>query len=282
MTLRLPLYQVDAFTRRVLGGNPAAVVPLESWPDDALLQAIARENNLSETAYLVREAAFGATVRYRLRWFTPAVEVDLCGHATLASAFVLFERLEREATRLVFSTRSGELLVERQRSTTAGEPDLLCMDFPARARRPVRPADRPGFAGQVREALGVTPLELWESTELMAVVGSEAEVRELRPDLTRLAGLHSHGVIVTAAAAPGSDVDFVSRFFCPNSGVPEDPVTGSTHCTMVPYWAERLGRTRLHARQVSARSGDLVGEHRGDRVLLAGHAVLYLEGTLQV
>jgi PhzF family phenazine biosynthesis protein len=259
--VRLSLFQVDAFTSRVFGGNPAAVVPLDGWLPDDTLQAIALENNLSETAFFVKEGP-----GYRLRWFTPTQEVDLCGHATLASAHVLFHYLSRGLERVEFATRSGPLRVTR-------EGDWLVMDFPSRPPRAFTPPL------ELAQALGASPREVLASRDWVAVFDSEAQVRALRPDLTLLSTLDTFAVTVTA---PGEDVDFVSRFFAPRVGVPEDPVTGSAHCSLVPYWAKRLGKTRLMARQVSARGGELRCEEQGDRVLIAGRAVLYLEGTLTV
>jgi PhzF family phenazine biosynthesis protein len=261
--MRLPLFQVDAFTSRVFGGNPAAVVPLDRWLPDATLQALALENNLSETAFFVREAA-----GHHLRWFTPTQEVDLCGHATLASAHVLFELLEPGLTRVEFATRSGTLTVTRE------EGGLLAMDFPARP--PTRCAPPAGLA----EALGARPREtLQGSRDLLAVFDTEAEVRALAPDMARLSALEVFAVVPTAR---GQDCDFVSRFFGPRVGVPEDPVTGSSHCSLVPYWAQVLGKRSLFARQVSARGGELHCEAQGERVRIAGHAALYLEGTLRL
>jgi PhzF family phenazine biosynthesis protein len=263
VSMRLPLFHVDAFTSRVFGGNPAAVVPLDTWLPDATLQAIALENNLSETAFFVREPA-----GHHLRWFTPTQEVDLCGHATLASAWVLFERLEPGLTRVEFATRSGTLTVTREAQ------GLLAMDFPARPPTACAPPE--GLA----EALGAAPLgTLQGSRDLLAVFDSEAQVRSLRPDMARLAALDVFAVVPTAR---GEDSDFVSRFFGPRVGVPEDPVTGSSHCTLVPYWARVLGKPRLFARQVSARGGELHCEAQGERVRIAGHAALYLEGTLRL
>lgn len=257
--MRTSIYQVDAFTSRVFAGNPAAVCPLEAWLDDATLQAVAAENNLSETAFFV-----GTNGQYDLRWFTPAVEVDLCGHATLASAHVIFEVLDPGLDVVSFSTRSGTLTVKKDGSRRA-------MDFPA------RPGRKCPVPETLRDGLGLNPEEVLLSRDYLAVVGSEAEVRNLVPDLEALSRLDSLGIIVTA---PGDDVDFVSRFFAPRAGVPEDPVTGSAHCTLIPYWAHRLGKTDLHARQVSARGGELFCEHHGERVTVAGHAVTCLEGTL--
>lgn len=259
----LTIYQIDAFAQSVFEGNPAAVVPLDEWLPDALMQAIAMENNLAETAFFVREGN-----AYRLRWFTPAAEVDLCGHATLASAWVIFEYFEPAAARVEFETRSGPLSVGR-------EDALLSMDFPA------RPPERVEPCAALLEALGGTPREVWAARDYMIVYGSESEVRALRPDMLRLAATDRFAVIATAPAE-AEGVDFVSRFFAPRQGVPEDPVTGSAHCTLIPYWAQRLGKHQLRARQVSARGGDLQCEWRGARVGIAGRAAFYMRGLIQV
>lgn len=259
--MRIPLYQIDAFTGRVFSGNPAAVCPLESWLPDATLQAIAAENNLSETAYFV-----GRGGDYELRWFTPLVEVDLCGHATLASAHVVFTAIDPSLREVRFSSKSGPLRVTR-------DGDLLCLDFPSRPPEPreVTPA--------LADALGRRPRELWAARDWMAVFDSEEEVRSLRPDMSRVAALECFALIVTA---PGGRSDFVSRFFAPAQGIAEDPVTGSSHCTLVPHWAKRLGKSRLHALQVSARGGELFCEDLGERVSIAGRAVKFLEGTIEI
>ena len=259
--MKLPIYQVDAFTNRVFAGNPAAVVILEEWLPDEVLQGIALENNLSETAYIVpRGESFG------LRWFTPAVEVDLCGHATLASAFVLFREGHVPGDVLVFESQSGDLMVRQ-------EGELLAMDFPARPPRSV--AD----SASLSAALRATPQELLVARDHLAVFGTQAEVEALAPDFAAIAALDAFAIIATA---PGESCDFVSRFFAPRAGIDEDPVTGSAHCTLAPYWSERLGRTELHARQVSARGGELFCEYRGDRVLLKGQAVEYLRGEIRI
>lgn len=267
--MRVPIYQVDAFTRETFGGNPAAVCPLERWLDDRVLQAIAAENNLSETAFFVAAAAVGAgeaAADYDIRWFTPVAEIDLAGHPTLATAFVIFRWLDPARTRVTFRSKSGPLVVTR-------DGERLAMDFPSRPPAPCEPPA--GLAG----ALGAAPLATLLSRDLLAVFASERDVRALQPDFARLKALGLHGVCVTA---PGGDCDFVSRFFAPALGVNEDPVTGSTHCMLVPYWAGRLGRRRLHARQVSARGGELFCEDLGERVLIAGHAAPYLEGVIEV
>lgn len=260
----LRLWQIDAFTDRVFAGNPAAVVPLEAWLPDDRLQAIAAENNLSETAFLVPDGE-----DYRLRWFTPGTEVDLCGHATLATAWVLFNRLGRTDSRIVFHTLSGALTVTRR-----GE--ALELDFPA---RPPLPCPVPvGLA----EALGAKPVELHAARDYMCVLPDEAAVKALKPDMAAVARLDKFAVIVTAPAAPGRGVDFVSRFFAPAKGVPEDPVTGSSHCTLVPYWSGRLGKTTLAAEQVSPRGGRLDCRLDGNRVFLAGRCAPYMVGEIEV
>lgn len=263
---RLPLYQIDAFTSDVFRGNPAAVVPLEAWLPDATLQAMALENNLSETAYFV--AAADGT--YHLRWFTPTTEVDLCGHATLAAAYVIMRYVDASAEVVRFTTQSAGELVVRQ---TGPEGDRLALDFPARPPELVRDA---AVLRAVADALGVAPAALWKARDLMAVLDGAAAVAGLRPDMAKIAALPAFALIVTAAGE--GEVDFVSRFFAPAKGVPEDPVTGSAHCTLIPYWSAKLGKKALRARQVSPRGGELWCEDRGGRVTIAGHAVRYLEG----
>jgi PhzF family phenazine biosynthesis protein len=259
--LKLPLYQVDAFTDRLFGGNPAAVVVLEQWLPDDVLASIAAENNLAETAYVILNAD-----PMPLRWFTPKVEVDLCGHATLATADVLFRHRYPERESLSFQTRSGRLTVSRK-----GE--LLSMDFPSRPGKPIESSD------EVAAGLGRRPQETYLARDLMAVYERESDVRELEPDLERIWAIDAFAIIVTA---PGTEVDFVSRFFSPRAGIPEDPVTGSSHCTLIPYWAKRLGKTKLVARQLSRRGGELHCELRGDRVEIAGRAVEYLRGEITI
>ncbi len=261
--MRIPLYQVDAFADRPFTGNPAAVCPLDAWLPDAAMQAVAAENNLSETAFFVPEGE-----GYRLRWFTPTTEVDLCGHATLASAYVVFRWLSPQAGHVTFQTQqAGPLTVSR-------DGERLALDFPAR-----RPAPCDGI-DEVTAALGRRPAALLAARDYVAVYDAADEVLALEPDFAAVAALDRFAVIVTA---PGEgNVDFVSRFFAPARGVNEDPVTGSSHCTLIPYWAERLGRERLEARQVSRRGGALSCALNGDRVTIAGRAVLYLEGTITI
>ncbi len=260
----LPIYQVDAFTRQLFRGNPAAVMPLDAWLADERLQAIAMENNLSETAFLVPDGD-----GYHLRWFTPAVEVDLCGHATLASAHVLFEHLGHPGDEVLFNTRSGTLRVSR---SDAG----LTLDFPAASLTP----------GEVDlavcDALGATASETvlvgGNRHTAVYVYEFEADVAGLTPDFRALRAAADYAIIATA---PGDECDFVSRFFAPAVGIDEDPVTGSAHCALVPYWASRLHLDRLEARQISARGGQLTCELRGDRVLMTGLAVTYMQGTVR-
>jgi len=261
--MRIPMFQVDAFTSTVFSGNPAAVCLLEAWLPDTTLQAIAAENNLSETAFLVRHGE-----EVEVRWFTPLIEVKLCGHATLASAHVLFEHRGWPEKRIRFQTRkAGELIVERK-------GNRLEMDFPARPPRGIAAPD--GLA----EALGATPVAVLGSEEdLLVVLADQRTVRALRPDLSSAVMRDSRGAIVTAK---GHTVDFVSRFFAPAVGIPEDPVTGSAHCVLIPFWAAKLGKKELHALQVSARGGELFCTDRGERVGIAGSAVTYLEGAIDV
>lgn len=260
--MQLPIYQIDAFSQRAFAGNPAAVCPLEEWLSDELMQSIAAENNLSETAFFVPQNG-----GFALRWFTPATEVDLCGHATLASAWVVFSHLAPGATEARFETRSGELVVTRE------DDGLLAMDFPARPPHPceVHPNLLP--------ALGRTPENVLAARDYLVVYATEEEVREITPQMDKLADIDRFAVIITA---PGRDCDFVSRFFAPARGVPEDPVTGSAHCTLIPYWARRLCRDKLHARQISRRGGDLWCEFLGERVRIAGRAVEFLRGQITI
>ena len=261
----LPVYQIDAFTDKVFGGNPAAVCPLENWLDDSVMQAIAAENNLSETAFFV-PASNGADGQFDLRWFTPKIEVDLCGHATLASSFLIMSRLYPELDSISFGTKSGQLNVSR-------DEELLVLDFPARVPSPATvPA---GFV----EAIGAEPVEFLKSVKNLAVYADAADVLAIKPDFACIADLDGDGLIVTA---PGKDCDFVSRYFAPHAGINEDPVTGSAHCTSVPYWAGRLGKNKLHARQVSERGGELHCEFVADRVRMAGRAVLFMEGVIHL
>ncbi len=261
--MNIPIYQADAFASEVFAGNPAAIMPLEQWLPDKLLQSIAMENNLSETAYLVAKDA-----GYELRWFTPDVEVDLCGHATLASAHVLFEHLAYEGEEIVFYTRSGELRVTR---SSQG----LTLDLPAIALVETRVEEAVCAAlGAQAVAAAIPAHQPWKVVYEFA---DEQQVKGLRPDFRALLEASEQSVVVTA---PGEQVDFVSRFFGPQVGIDEDPVTGSAHCCLMVYWAEKLGRTKLSARQVSARGGDLQCELIGDRVYLTGQGVTFMTGTV--
>lgn len=264
--MRIPLFQLDAFAARRFAGNPAAVMPMERFLDDATLQAIAAENNLAETAFLVP-----ADGDYRLRWFTPVTEVPLCGHATLASAAVVMERLEPTRRTVVFHSASGPLTVNR---AGAG----YVMDFPVRLS--TRIAAPPGLA----EALGATPAQVFANAfNYMAVLDDAQAVRELAPDMAAVARLDRSGVIVTAAAAPeDGDYDFISRYFAPAKGIPEDPVTGGAHTMLAPYWSDRLGKTALRAYQASRRGGEIICRLVGDRVELEGRCVFYLQGEVDI
>lgn len=257
--MQVPLYQVDAFTNRRFGGNPAAVCPLEAWLPDATLQAIAAENNLAETAFVV-----AGEDGYSLRWFTPAIEVDLCGHATLATAFVLQRLLGQAENPLRFHTRSGPL-------TVTGDGEKLTLDFPALPPVINTPPD------WLAESLGGSPLGFWRATDYLVLYEDEEAIRALCPDMRALKQIDARGVIVTA---PGTECDFASRFFAPGTGIDEDPATGSAHCTLAPFWSERLGKNPLFARQISARGGELHCRVAGERVLITGQAVLYLAGEI--
>ncbi len=261
--MKFTIYQVDAFTNKLFGGNPAAVIPLNEWLDAALMQNIAAENNLAETVFFVPKEN-----GYHIRWFTPELEIDLCGHATLASAFVLYEYLGYAKPQLVFYSKSGELIVSR-------EGNKLQLNFPA--RMPVRISDYPEV---LIKGLGIEePLGVYKSRDFVVEVATEKEVLKLNPDMSLLNQIDVIGIIVTA---PGSDCDFVSRFFAPNCGIPEDPVTGSAHSTLIPFWAEKLGKEKLHAKQLSKRGGELWCENIGDRVTMSGNCVFYMKGEIDV
>lgn len=259
--MKLPYYHVNAFAAEIFRGNPAGVCLLESWLPDETLQLIAAEQNLSETAFIVaRKEGF------ELRWFTPSTEVDLCGHATLAAAFVLFTERGIASAKVCFHSRSGLLTVLRG-------GDGLTLDFPS---RPALPCETPAA---LVEGLRTTPEQVLKARDYLAVFAHESDVRALKPDFARLAGLDAFGIIATA---PGDDCDFVSRFFAPAAGVNEDPVTGSAHCTLIPYWSRRLGVERLQARQISMRGGELHCELAGERVLIGGRATVYMRGEIQL
>jgi PhzF family phenazine biosynthesis protein len=261
MHLEIPIYQVDAFASKVFAGNPAAVCPLEEWLNEDLMQSIAQENNLSETAFFVKEGPV-----YKLRWFTPVAEVDLCGHATLASAYVIFNYIDTKTNRVVFSSKSGNLIVEK-------DNDLLSMDFPS------LPPVSGEFPKDLVEGLDAVPEEIWRSNDYLALYSSETVVRGISPDFDKLKSLGLRGIIITSK---GDKVDFVSRFFAPRYGINEDPVTGSAHCILIPFWSKRLNKKKLHALQVSQRGGELFCEDAGDRTIIAGRAVEFMKGTIGI
>jgi len=261
--MRMKIFQLDAFTTRRFAGNPAAVMPMDSFLEDSMLQAIAAENNLAETAFMVPDS--GA---YRLRWFTPTTEVPLCGHATLASAAVVMERLEPGRSSVVFQSASGPLTVKRKGTG-------YVMDFPARLSEPVKTP--PGLS----EGLGVVPIEVFRNAfNYLALLESEQVLRALAPDTAAIARMDRSGVIVTA---PGDGIyDFISRYFAPAKGIPEDPVTGAAHTMLAPYWANRLGKTEFRAFQASRRGGEIICRLVGDRVEMEGACVFYLEGEVTI
>ncbi len=259
--MKLKFYQIDAFTSQVFSGNPAGVCPLDDWLPDATMQAIAAENNCPATAFFV-----AGSPHYGIRWFTPSFEIPLCGHGTLAASFVIMNELEPRRTNLSFDTMSGVLGV------TASD-GLITLDFPGSIAQPVAAPAR------LRAALGAPVKEIWLAKRYLVVLENATAVRALKPDFSTFDWLDGHDVVVTAA---GDDCDFVSRYFAPNLGLPEDPVTGSTHCILTPFWAGRMGKTRLLARQLSARGGELICELKGERVLLSGRCAKYLEGEINV
>ncbi|MEP6973913.1 MAG: PhzF family phenazine biosynthesis protein [Spartobacteria bacterium] len=259
--MRIPYFEIAAFTARPFAGNPAGVCLLADWIGDEQMQAIAAENNLAETAFLVARDGY-----FDLRWMTPKVEVDLCGHATLASAHVLFQHRGYGEAVVHFQTQSGELRVER-------DGDKLVLDFPSLPAGPIARAD------DLSAALGAVPDQILHGRDYIAIFASQKEVAAIQPDLALVARLAAQGVVVTA---PGDDCDFVSRYFAPAAGIPEDPVTGSTHCSLIPYWSQRLGKKELFARQISARGGELFCRDRGDRVSIGGEAVTYVAGEIQL
>jgi PhzF family phenazine biosynthesis protein len=260
---KLTLYQVDAFTSRLFGGNPAAVIPLENWLDDRLMQLIAEENNLSETVFFVPKEN-----GYHIRWFTPEFEIDLCGHATLASAFVLYEYLGYSKKELIFYSKSGELIITRN-------GNQFQLNFPS--RMPERVTDYPE---QLLLGLGIKdPLGVYKSRDYIVEIATEKELMNLTIDFSFINQIDVVGIIVTA---PGKDCDFVSRFFMPNCTIAEDPVTGSAHSSLIPFWAEKLGKDALHAKQLSKRGGELWCQNAGDRVLMSGNCVFYMKGEIQI
>jgi PhzF family phenazine biosynthesis protein len=262
--MKLDIYQIDAFTMNFFGGNPAAICPLDEWLETDLMQKIALENNLSETAFFVKKDDV-----YEIRWFTPTIEINLCGHATLASAFVIFNQLGEKASVInLHSHRSGNLSVEKR-------DDVLILDFPNYGINEIE------IDSKLCEALGKTPQKTWETqgNMVMCLFENAQDVASLNPEMSALAKIPFDEVIVTAK---GTDSDFVSRMFAPRIGIPEDPVTGAIHCSLIPFWADKLGKTELFARQISARGGELFCELKGDRVKIGGNAVLYLKGEIYV
>jgi PhzF family phenazine biosynthesis protein len=259
--MEIPLYQIDAFTNHVFGGNPAAVCPLDEWIDDGLMQQIAEENNLSETAFFVKRVK-----QYEIRWFTPRMEIELAGHPTLAAAYVIFNYCNHGSGKISFSSKSGEL-------TVTLDEDLIRMNFPA--MKPVKAAGN----DLLDRALGQKPVELYRTRDYLAVYRSQQEILSIDPDFGLLKQLDCLGVIVSA---PGDEVDFVSRCFAPAVGINEDPVTGSAHSTLIPYWAQRLKRDTLHAYQLSTRGGELFCRNLGERVEISGRAVPFLKGTISI
>ena len=261
--MTLTVYQVDAFADKVFTGNPAAVVPLQSWPEEKLMQQIAKENNLSETAFIVKTEE-----GYHIRWFTPEYEIDLCGHATLASAYVIKTFLEPPVHEIHFTTEKAGLLKAHAKDT------LYTLDFPS--RMPMETA----IPKNLLESIGIDkPLEVLRSRDYFVVLPDEQAVKNVEPDYALMKGLDTIGVIVTAKGGKG---DIVSRCFYPGAGIPEDPVTGSAHCNIVPYWAGKLGKNKLHCRQLSPRGGELQCELKGDRVFMSGYCALFLKGEIYV
>ena len=257
--MKLSIFQADAFTDKVFGGNPAAICPLEEWIDAKLMQHIAAENNLSETVFFVPKED-----KFEIRWFTPETEIDLCGHATLATAHILYQHLGFMGKSVTFQYGGGQLQVEK-------DGDRLRMNFPA---TPPKPVEAPG---QLVEALGKKPMEAYKSRDYLLIFESQKDIEEIKPVFHELLTLDTLGFIVSA---PGHDVDFVSRFFAPGAGINEDPVTGSAHCTLIPYWSKKLQKTRMTALQLSKRKGEIHCEFLGDRVIISGKAVTYLQGSI--
>lgn len=259
--MNLTIYQIDAFAENVFEGNPAAVIPLDKWLSDEIMQALAAENNLAETAFFVADKN-----KYHIRWFTPTREVNLCGHATLASAFVLFNLLGNTTELIEFSSLSDILSVKK-------DGDLLTLDFPSQIPQVCElPED-------MVKGLGLTPLESLKNEDYLVLLENEEALASLKPDFSYLQKLDLRGVIATA---PSTEFDFVARFFAPKFGIPEDPVTGSAYTQLTPYWSQKLGKSRLSAKQISSRGGKLLCELNGDRVLISGKAVKYLEGEIEI
>ncbi len=261
--MTIPIYQADAFTNQLFGGNPAAVCPLTAWLPDETMQKIAIENNLAETAFFIK-----IPTGFHLRWFTPEYEIDLCGHATLATAHIIFTELGYTEDAIIFDTQKAGML------KVTKNDNLYTLDFPS---RPPYPAEMP--EGLLEGLNHKMPVHVLRSRDYFLVYDNEQDIIDMQPNHFLLSKIDAVDIIITA---PGKDVDFVSRFFAPAAGVPEDPVTGSAHCNLIPYWAEKLGKTQLHAYQLSSRKGELWCEHKGDRVLMSGEAVTYLKGEIYI
>ncbi len=259
--MKQPIYIVDAFTKKVFSGNPAAVCPLKEWLPEEILQNIAMENNLSETAYFVKNGD-----SYNIRWMTPSIEVPLCGHATLASSFVIFNFIDKDAREIRFNSKSGELIITR-------DGNLITLNFPSNVPQKAEPNDIVGLA------LRKEPKELYFNKSYLAVFDSPQDILGIKPDFRAFEDVHSDGIIVTAK---GDDVDFVSRYFVPSAGIDEDPVTGFAHTLLTPFWSEMLGKKKMSAKQISKRGGELVVENLGDRVNISGTAVLYSVGEINL
>lgn len=270
--MKLFLYQADAFTNKLFSGNPAAIVPLKRWVEDELMQDIAMENNLAETAFFVPSKQKG--VDYDLRWFTPASEINLCGHATMGSAFIIFEILKEKKKKIVFSTKSGLLTVNKNLETSSSGEFSAEMDFPS-----WKPARIDEYPAGLQEMLGVNEIVgVYKHRDLLVELNKEEDVKNAQPDFTALKKT-GEKIIITA---PGKDVDFVSRFFAPSVGVDEDPVTGSAHSQLIPFWAEKLNKKVMKARQLSKRGGEIYCQLNGDRVIMGGGCVFYMEALIRL
>ncbi len=260
--MKLAIYQVDAFTNRLFGGNPAAVIPLDKWIDDKLMQDIAMENNLADTAFFVSDAD-----GFNIRWFTPVLEINLCGHATLASAFVLYNIKGYTKPKILFNSKSGKLIVEKK-------GDTFLMDFPS-----WKPEKTDEYPAELQSSLAVNEIvAVYKYRDLLVELNSEEDVKKVQPDFTALKKM-GQKVIITA---PGKSVDFVSRFFAPIAGIDEDPVTGSAHSQLIPFWSEKLDKKIMQAKQLSQRGGDIYCEQAGDRVIMGGECKFYMKGEIEL
>jgi len=259
--MKIPIYQLDTFTDRLFSGNPAAVCPLDKWLEDDVMQSIAAENNLSETAFFVKDGN-----AYNIRWFTPVSEVDLCGHATLASAYIYFKYIKHGGQTIKFNSHGGELIVNK-------DSYRLSMDFPARM------PEKASLSDSLLSTLNIQPVEILASEDYMLVYENQDQIIDFNPPFKKLKEIGLRGLMITA---PGKDCDFVSRFFAPKYGIDEDPVTGSSHCSLVPYWSKKLKKNTLHARQLSARGGELFCEMKNNRVIISGKVVEYMRGMIEI